>query len=223
MLNERLQQVGLVLKGSGMQSSPYGEFLGIEYGQVGERVHLEISPQIFDRIQLRRVRRQEDTTNMTMGEEKFAHHGGSVGLQTVPHQHEGRSKLTIQLDEKRHGPLRIDIGIAMQAKIQLNMVTGRRNAQGTDDAHLLMRTGPLVEDWSMATRCPTAPHQGRHQQPRFVNKDQPGIQTRGVFFTPGQVLLTQFAIACSSRSTALRAGFCGLQPRARIKRPMWST
>ena len=30
------------------------------------------------------------------------------------------------------------------------------------------------------------------------------------------------AIAVSSRSRAHRVGFCGLQPKARIKRPMWS-
>ena len=34
--------------------------------------------------------------------------------------------------------------------------------------------------------------------------------------------LTQVAIAVSSRSRAHRVGFCRLQPKARIKRPMWS-
>ena len=38
----------------------------------------------------------------------------------------------------------------------------------------------------------------------------------------GQSDLTQVAIAVSSRSRAHRVGFCGLQPKARIKRPMWS-
>ena len=69
-------------------------------------------------------------------------------------------------------------------------------------------------------RMPGKPH--RERKRGFVNEDQPGFQARGVFFTWGQSDLTQVAIAVSSRSRARRVGFCGLQPKARIKRPMWS-
>ena len=146
-----------------------------------------------------------------------------MGLEPVPDDDEGCCELTIQLGQKRHRARGIDIGIRVQAKVQVYRVPARRHAQRTDDAEFLMRMGPLVQDWRLPTRRPGPAHQRRHQQSRFVDEDQPGLQARGVFFTRGQSVLTQFAIACSSRSTARRIGFCGLHPMACIKRPIWST
>lgn len=142
-----------------------------------------------------------------------------VGLQTVPDNDQGCSELTVKLAEKFQRPQGVDIGIAVQAKVQMNPVTLRRHAQGADDGDLLMRSGTLIDHRGVAPRRPTAAHQRRHQQARFVDKDQPGSQACGVFFTRGQSFFTQFAIAFSSRSTARRVGFCGLHPIARNNRP----
>ena len=86
--------------------------------------------------------------------------------------------------------------------------------------YILMRTGTLVENRGVAAGRPAAPHQGGHQQPRFVDKHRPCPQARSVFFTRGQASLAQRWMACSSRSMARRAGFCGFQPKLCSKRPI---
>ena len=123
---------------------------------------------------------------------------------------------------KRHGAPRVDVGVAVQAEVRAHPVPLRRDAQRADHAHFAMRAGALAHDGRCAVRRPATPDQWRRQKRGFVEEDQPGFQARGVFFTRGQSDLTQAATAVPSRSRARRAGFCGLQPRVRIKRPMWS-
>ena len=160
---------------------------------------------------------------MAMLGEKVGHASCAVRLQAIPDQHHRRRELAVELTKKVDHTLGIDIGIAVQAKIQMHLVTLWRHAQGPDGSDFLMRSRALKENRRVSARCPTAAHQRRHQQPRFVDEYQPGPQARSVFFTRGQSTLTQVAIDSSSRSTALRVGFCGLQPIARNNRPMWST
>ena len=222
MTNEGFEQVGAMLQRSGMGTGHVGEFVDIGYRKIRKRVRLEVSPQVFDRVQFRRVGWKEDPAHMRVRGQEVAHENCSMGLQAVPDHHERRTELAVQLGEKRHGAPRIDIGVAVQAEVQAHPVPLRRDAQRADHAHFAMRAGALANDGRCAARRPATPDQRRHQKRGFVDEDQPGFQARGVFFTRGQSDLTQVAIAVSSRSRARRAGFCGLQPRVRIKRPMWS-
>ena len=222
MTNEGFEQVGAMLQRSGMGTGHVGEFVDIGYRKIRKGVRLEVSPQVFDRVQLRRVGRKEDAAHMRMGDQEIAHDNGAMGLQIVPDHHEGRTELAIQLREERRGAPCVDIGVAVQAEVQAHPVPLGCDAQRTDHADFAMRASALANNGRFPARRPATPDQRRHQKRGFVDEDQPGFQARGVFFTRGQSDLTQVAIAVSSRSRARRAGFCGLQPKVRIKRPTWS-
>ena len=159
---------------------------------------------------------------MRMSRQEITHDDCSMGLQPVPDRHKRRTELAIQLGEERHGAPRIDVGVAVQAEVQANPVPFACDTQRADRADFAMRTSALTKDGRFPARCPTTPNQRGHQKREFVDENQPGFQARGVFFTRGHSDLTQVAMAFSSRSRARRAGFCGLQPKARINRPMWS-
>lgn len=71
---------------------------------------------------------------------------------------------------------------------------------------------PVSQDRSLPARCPGAPHGGNQEEARFVYEDEVGVQPRGVFFTRGHSRAFHRAIAASSRWSARRSGFCGVQP-----------
>ena len=199
-----------------------GEFVDVGNRKVRQGIRLEVSPKIFNRVQLRRVGRKEDAAHMRMLGREITHGNRSMRLQAVPDHRERRTELAIQPAEERHGAPRVDIGVAVRTEVQAHPVPLGRDAQRADHADFAMRAGALANDGRFPARRPATTDQRGHQQRGLVDENQPGFQARGVFFTPGHLDLTQAAMAVSSRSRARRAGFCGLQPKARINRPMWS-
>ena len=222
MANEGFEQIATVLKRSGMRTRHVGEFVDVGNRKVRHGIALEVSPQVFDRIQLRRVGRKEYAAYVPMRFQKITHDNRSMGLQAVPDHHERRTELAIQLGEERHDASRVDIGVAVQTKVQPNPIAFGCDTQRTNHTDFAMRASALTNDGRLPARCPTTPNQRGHQKRRFVDENQPGSQARGVFFTRGHSDFTQVAMAVSSRSSARRVGFCALQPSARINRPMWS-
>src|ERR1022692_2875313 len=70
----------------------------------------------------------------------------------------------------------------------------------------------VAEDWGLPLGRPGGPHRGEEAEPALVLEDDPRVPGPSVFFTMGQRSLTQRSMASSSRSVALRAGRCRLQP-----------
>ena len=116
MSNEGFEQIGTVLNRSGMGAGHVGEFVGVGNRKVRHGIRLEVSPQVFDRIQLRRVGRREHTAHMGMGDQEVAHDNGAMRPQIVPDHHEGRTELAIQPREERHSAPRVDIGARCKRK-----------------------------------------------------------------------------------------------------------
>src|SRR3972149_1393618 len=81
--------------------------------------------------------------------------------------------------------------------------------------------GPVAQQRGLATRRPGPEHRGREHEARFVYEDEVGPQPYGVFFTRGQTLRLQRAIAGSSRPGARRWGFWQLQPQCANSRLTW--
>jgi len=125
-----------------------------------------------------------------------------------------------QLLQERQDPLGIDIRLGIKAKEQPDPVPGGRNGQGGDDGDFSIGIGPMSEQGSLATRSPRPSHQRHHQEAAFVNKDEGRAYPGSVFFTRGQLTLTQVWMAASSRSMARRCGFWGLQPKECKIRPI---
>ena len=223
MTHEGLEDVGAALNGTRVGTGRVGEFVDVGDREVRHGVPLEVSPKVFDRVEFRRVGGQELAAQEWARVEELAHDNGVVRPQVVPHHDERRVELAFQLREEVPGAARVDVGVPVQAEVQAHLVPPRGHAQGGDGAHLPVRAGALPDDGRRAARCPAAPNQRRHQERGLVYEHQPGLQARGVFFTRAQSRPIQVATAFPSRSRARRAGFCGLQPSERIRRPMWST
>ena len=163
-----------------------GEFVGVGNRKVCHGIRLEISPQVFDRIQLRRVGWKENAAYVRVCFQEITHDDCSMRLQAVPDHHERRTELAIQLGEERHGAPRIDISVAVQTEVQANRVPFGGDAQRTDHADFAMRASALANDGRCPARRPTTPNQRGHQKRGFIDENQPGFQARGVFL-PGAI------------------------------------
>ena len=120
MSNEGFEQIGTVLKRSGMGSGHVGEFVDVGYREVRHGIRLQVSPQVFDRIQLRCVGRKKDLADVRMRCQEITHDNRSMRLQPVPDHHERPTELAIQLGEERHDAACVDIGVTVQTKVQAN-------------------------------------------------------------------------------------------------------
>jgi hypothetical protein len=136
-----------------------------------------------------------------------------VSLEAIPDQHDGRLQLMLQMLEELHGTLGVDVGIRMESKVQGNPISFGQDAYCGDGRNLLKRTAALAQYRGMPAQAPGAAHQGRHEHPGFVEKDDGGSQACGVFFTRGQSCSIQARMRSSSRSTARRVGFWGEKPK----------
>ena len=162
------------------------QFFDVEAGVVRQRILFKIAPGVFDGVQFRRVGRQEEGMNGG-GVVQERHDGlGPMGFEPVPDKDDGLwVELLAKLAQERDDQFGVDIGIGVEAKIQMHAIPCRGDAQRGDDRDRLMRTGALVKDRGLAAGVPTAPDQRRHQKAGFVEENEAGPQARGVFFTRG--------------------------------------
>ena len=190
---------------------------------VGHRVGLQIAPDVLRRIQLRRIGRQELRAPGPYLGDMVLNQPGPVGQEPVPYQDRRTLNMSAEMPEEGADRMGVNIGLGMKTEEQLDMVAAGRDDQGGDHGNFPIGIGPVMEERRLAPRRPGPPHQGHHQEAALVEKDQSGAYARGVFFTRGQSALIHDRIASSSRSTARRCGFWGLQPSACRTRPIWST
>ena len=113
--------------------------------------------------------------------------------------------------QKGNGSRGIDIAARVKTEVQPHLITPGRYAQGGDGGDFFVMTTALVEHGGLPARCPTAAHQRGEQKAAFVQKHQPSLQPACFFLMAGHTCLTHWPMPSSSRSTALRVGFCGLQ------------
>lgn len=122
--------------------------------------------------------------------------------------------------QEREDRRSIDISLGMKAEEQLDAVTVGRDDERGDNGNFPIGVGPVPQQRCLSPGSPGSPDQWHHEEAALVEKNKSGAYTRGVFFTLGQSILTQDRMASSSRSTARRCGFWGLQPRACKTRPI---
>lgn len=193
-------------------TSTVGQMGQIDGRVVGKGIGLEVSPEVLDWIEFGGVRREVFQVSRG-GRHALGDQFAQVRLEAIPDQHDRGTQLALQVLEEIKHTGAVDVGIRVQAEIQRDPIALGRDAHGGDGRDLAVRAGPLVQHWRVATQAPGATHQWRHEQPRFVDKDQCGTQAGSVFFTRGQSCSIQAWIRASSRSRARRVGFCGEKPR----------
>lgn len=211
MAQEGAKDCGLLLDGTGGTASVCGESDQVVSRIVGQRIGLEVGPQVLDGVEFRGIGRQVFKMSRAW-RDAFIDELTEVRLETIPDEDDGRAQLVLQVLEKVHHTRGIDVGIGKQAKVERHAIACGADAQGGDGRDLLMTAHALPEYRGVPAQAPGAAHERSHQQSRFVEKDQRGVQAGGVFFTRGQSCSIQAWIRASSRSTARRVGFCGEKP-----------
>jgi hypothetical protein len=130
--------------------------------------------------------------------------------QAIPQHDDGAAKMAQEVGEKR-----ANIGLANVVMVPLVVEAEALPARAdreTGNHRDAVAAMPVAQERRLAARRPGPEHGGREHEAGFVYEDEVGPQPYGVFFTRGQALRFQRAIACSSRSRARRSGFWQLQP-----------
>lgn len=209
----------------GVREAPRGPARGGgERGQVGgrvvrERIAFRVTPEEFDRIEFRGIRREQLHADVPLRPEPALHRFAAMRVAPVPDQRDRRAHDAPQLAEEGQHPRAVDARVGRQAEEAADAIPRWRNDERGDRGDLLARTPPLPEHRRLAARRPRAPGERGDQVARFVEEDERGPAARGVFFTRAQCAVAHAVIAASSRSIARRAGCCGLQPKACRTRP----
>ena len=207
MFDEGAQQLLVVADRVGDQLRLHHQIVKLERREVGERIALGITPDQFDRIEFRSVRRQQVGTYVVAVIGKPTGDGfETMSAQTVPDQSERHAQRTAQFLEESQDSLAIVVGIGLESEIAAHPMPARRYNQRANDRDLAPHAATLLQHRCVAARRSAAPTQWRHQEPGFVDEDDRRVPAAGVFFTCGHVACTQRWIAASSRSTAWRAG-----------------
>lgn len=188
--------------------------------EVGHLLVLHVLPLPLHRVELGRVGRQPLQPKPPMpGRERLG--GLAVRPQAIPDEDHRPSQVAQEVaHEDGHG-LGVD-GVAPQVQVAPQALSHRRDADGPDgrDAAAVV---DMLDHRRLAHRSPGAPHRGRQREARLVDEDDPGPPEAGVFFILGQSLRSQCSMSAWLRWRALLWGFWGVQPSARMSRPMWSS
>lgn len=168
--------------------------------EVRQRMSLEPCPEIFDRIQVRRVRRQKCDLNVTIG-----------AVEVLPHQFRFVCPESIEDDQQRLFQMRLerlekldDLFLLDAAFVETEQVVG--SGQPSHDRQLL----PV--EVKLNNRRLSFGRPGAHARRSFadaglVDEDNPSFLSQGFFLSAGQVLRLNSCTASSSRSMARRSGF----------------
>lgn len=220
MFHEGTKEVLFSLDRTGMRSGRGRQSLQVVGRPVGEGIPFEVPPYILHRIEFGGIPREEETMEMSHRVEKGPGFLGAVGLEMIPEKDSGRLQLPPKMAEKFDHGFRVDIGIGMETKVEMDTVTGGSYAQRSNGGNLFATAGSLVQNGSDTAGRPTASDQRGHQQTGLVEKNEKGLQAVGFFLMRGHSCWTQRWISTSSRSLARRWGIWGLHPRARRRRPI---
>ena len=190
---------------------------------VRHRIGFQVTPDVLGGIQLRRIGRQKLQAPVLFESSIALNTPSPMRHEPIPKQRKGTFKMPAQILQERKDLAGVDVFLRMKPEKQLDAVPGGRDGQGRDDRNLPITVCSMSEQWRLTARRPCPPHQRHHQKAALVDENERSPYASGVFFTRGQSILTQVWMAASSRSTARRCGFWGLQPRACKIRPIWST
>ena len=200
-----------------MRGSQAADFLGEDVHQFGLRVRpavrqpaLELIPHAFIRIQFRGVRRERDQVQPGGAREEVLHGLAAMNAAIVEQHDQGAGDLAQQLAEEGRDLVALDV-VLVQLAVQRTMEALGADSDARDGRDAVVRV-PVPHDGRLADRAPRLPDRRDQEEARFVDEDEMGAQPCGVFFTRGQTVRFHSSMAASSRSTARRSGFWGLQP-----------
>lgn len=183
--------------------------------EIGDLVFLEVSPEVFDRIEFRGVGGQafEPEASAAAGEgllDRFA----AVDRGAIPDDQQLARDMTEQRLEELGG-----LGAADTAFVDAEVEPEER--QPGDDRQLVPAER-LVQQRGLPTRRPSPDPMRSGAQPAFVDEDDGPTFPPGFFLMRGHATRFQWAICSSLRSMARRLGRWQLKPSRRNTFETWA-
>ena len=152
---------------------------------VGERVHLQVGPEVLGRVELGRVWREIDEVDAAVSSMK-PRLGRSVNIQSIPDDQDRCTDLAAEPPQEGQHLLGIDVFVWQERKVKSHLLATRRDGQSGNHRDPLTRASALIQDRSLADWRPGPSDKRRHEQSTLVQEDQGCLQPPGVFFTLGQ-------------------------------------
>ncbi len=185
-----------------------GEELGFRFGgQVSKLVVFQISPGIFDRIQLRRVGRQLIEVEAGVFFRPALNLLSPVGAQAIPnHKYMPAGKIELELLQERHALGAANIFPWVKPKDQPRSPAPGSGGNGANGRNFLMGTRFCFENWGFPAGGPRSLYDWRELQCRLVGENNNRVQSASFFLICESSFLTQWRIRRSSRSMARVSG-----------------
>ena len=157
------------------------QFGEIVRAEVRQRMTLEPSPQVLDRVQVGRVRRQESNLDMSIGAVQILpHQFRPVRLETIPDNQERSLEMGFERLEK------FDDLFLFDAALVETEQAGKPSKPGNDRQVLPVEME--LDDRRLPLGRPGAHPRWPFAQPRLVDKDDYAALPLGFFLSAGKVL-----------------------------------
>src|SRR5207245_3315963 len=129
VLKEGAQESGLALHRLTGTASGFGQAAQGGRRMVGQRVLLQITPNLFHGIEFGGVGREVFQIEAEMPIKERFDYSGQVGARAIPdHQHVS-PQLAEQLQEKVQSSVRVDVLVRVQAEVEVRSVAAGSNGE----------------------------------------------------------------------------------------------
>lgn len=170
---------------------------------------LQLIPDALIGVQFGCVRRKRHQMQAGSSREEFLNRLAAMDFAVVQQNDQMAGHLTQQMAKELLYFFPVNV-VFIQLAVQRAMEAFWTDGNAGDRGDAVM-TVSMTHDRGLSHGTPCSADRGNQEEAQFVDKYDMGCQPRRVFFTAGQTDRFHSSIACSSRSTALRSGFWGLQ------------
>lgn len=186
VFQERFSQAGTMADPAGCfarLSTDGIEVLADELGHVGSG---QVTPEVFDRVELRCVRRQilcDEPRRLLR--DPCLNLAAAMGRQPIPQQ-DGFSSAKVSLERLQ---IRQDLRLLHRAGLKPQTqadAAGCRSSDQTGDCRQTLPVERRDQDRSLTTSCPGSTHAGTLRKPAFIQENQQGIGFASLFLIRGQ-------------------------------------
>ncbi len=139
-----------------------------------------LGPDVFRRIELRRVGRELFHVESWMGGDPRSDFFTAMDRSPIPEQDDGSLQMPEQVLQERSDIQAGEI-VTAQPKVERHPSPLGRHGQGTDRRHPILLIA-VAHDRRAAFRGPGVRHVGDEQEARFIKEDEVGTTSRGVFY-----------------------------------------
>ncbi len=132
------EQLGAVVEATGLSADLAPDLDEIIRGEVRQPAVLEIRPELFHRVQFRRVRRQPHQGPPADSVHRPPHEARSMGQAVVPEEERWAAEMSPEVAHEASDVRRADILAGVERQVKGDAAPTRRDDQGTDAGQFLV-------------------------------------------------------------------------------------